>query len=105
MMKDRIDEEVGYYNGPSAKHIMFTIGSDFQYQNAAQNFLNWDKMILHFNKQHGDSMKLMYSTPSCFINAIHQEQSDYPWPVKQDDFFPYADPDEHRYVFCCYTSL
>ena len=97
MMKDRIDEEVGYYNGPSAKHIMFTIGSDFQYQNAAQNFLNWDKMILHFNKQHGDSMKLMYSTPSCFINAIHQEQSDYPWPVKQDDFFPYADPDEHRY--------
>merc|ERR1719334_2557648 len=75
MMKDRIDEEVGYYNGPSAKHIMFTIGSDFQYQNAAQNFLNWDKMILHFNKQHGDSMKLMYSTPSCFINAIHQEQS------------------------------
>ena len=51
-MKDRIDEEVGYFSGPSTKHIMFTMGDDFGYQNAAQNFLNMDKLILHFNKKH-----------------------------------------------------
>ena len=90
-MKHQIDEEVGYFEGPFAKHIMFTIGDDFQYQNAAQNYLNWDKMILHFNQKYGKSIKLMYSTPSCFIRDIYQEQPEHKWPQKQDDFFPYAD--------------
>ena len=103
MMKDRIDEEVGYFKGPSTKHLMFTIGDDFQYQNAAQNYLNWDKMILHFNQKHGDSIKLMYSTPSCFIDAIYHEQRDYAWHIKQDDFFPYADY-QHRYLHYLHYS-
>ena len=75
---------------------MFTIGDDFQYMNAAQNFLNWDKMIKYFNSKYktSQSVKLLYSTPSCFMKALLDEQQldpTYQWPVKNDDFFPYAD--------------
>ena len=34
-------------------------------------------------------MKILYSTPSQYIKAIHAEKATY--PVKTDDFFPYAD--------------
>ena len=76
---------------------MFTRGDDFQYQNAAQNFFSWDRLIKYFNKKHGESIKLMYSTPSCFLKALYQEDKNYRWTLKQDDFFPYADSNAHKY--------
>ena len=76
---------------------MFTLGDDFQYQNAAQNFFSWDRLIKYFNKKHGESIKLMYSTPSCFLKALYQEDKNYRWTLKQDDFFPYADSNAHKY--------
>merc|ERR1711962_209448 len=96
-LKDHVDTEVSYFDGPSAKHIMFTLGDDFQYQNAAQNFFSWDRLIKYFNQKHGESIKLMYSTPSCFLKALYQEDPDYRWALKQDDFFPYADSNAHNY--------
>ena len=80
---------------------MLTFGADFQYQNAAQNFVNIDKLIQNFNAKF-DDIKLQYSTPSCYINAINEEgklNSSYSWPTKQDDFFPYADSKSTNNVF------
>ena len=86
-------EQASHYKGPSEKHIMLTFGDDFQYQNAAQNFVNIDKLIKFFNANFED-VKLYYSTPSCYIYSINEEaktDSDYTWPIKEDDFFPYAE--------------
>ena len=82
-----------YYEGPSAKHIMLTFGDDFQYQNAAQNFVNIDKLIKYCNANF-DDIKVVYSTPSCYTYAINEEaknEPEYSWPTKEDDFFPYAE--------------
>ena len=86
-------QKANYYEGPSAKHIMLPFGDDFQYQNAAQNFINIDKLIKAFNEEYGD-IRLMYSTPSCYVKALSDEfvtDPSYEWPTKEDDFFPYAE--------------
>ena len=86
-----VDDQEYFFEGPSGKHIMFTIGDDFQYMNAAQNYWNWDRMIKYFNAKytkHG--VKLMYSTPHCVVKSI-REEGPHAWTVKNDDFFPYAD--------------
>lgn len=94
-------ETASHFEGPSQKHIMLTFGGDFQYQNAAQNFVNIDKLIQNCNTKF-DDIKLQYSTPSCYMNAINEEdkvKSAYSWPTKQDDFFPYADSKRTNNVF------
>ena len=86
-------EAANYFEGPSKKHIMLTFGDDFQYQNAAQNYVNIDKLIRYANANF-DDIKLMYSTPSCYIHSVNEEAKHNPhynWPTKQDDFFPYAE--------------
>ena len=35
-----------------------------------------------------DSVNIMYSTPSIYLDAVHQAGET--WSVKTDDFFPYA---------------
>lgn len=37
---------------------------------------------------------MKYSTPSCYLKALHDTQTK--WPTKTDDFFPYA-TDYHSY--------
>lgn len=32
---------------------------------------------------------MLYSTPSCYLKSLHEARRQ--WPVKLDDFFPYAD--------------
>jgi lysosomal alpha-mannosidase len=39
----------------------------------------------------------MYSTPSCYLKALHDEGRE--WTTKSDDFFPYAS-DPHAYWYC-----
>lgn len=46
-------------------------------------------------------MKLQYSTPSNYIDAIAQENIQ--WPTKYDDMFPYAD-DENSFWTGYFTS-
>lgn len=36
------------------------------------------------------NINLFYSTPSCYLKAVHDEDENMEWPVKSDDFFPYA---------------
>ena len=70
-------------------HIMFTMGDDFQYQNARMNFKNMDKLIKHMNEKSDETgIHLLYSTPDCYLRAI--TSGDQTYPRKEDDFFPYA---------------
>lgn len=44
---------------------------------------------------------VFYSSPSCYIKALNEANQH--WPVKTDDFFPYAS-DPHAYWTGYYTS-
>ena len=48
-------------------------------------------MIEYFNANLGKetNIELIYSTPSMYIDALAQENIE--WPTKYNDFFPYAD--------------
>ncbi|XP_060767149.1 lysosomal alpha-mannosidase-like, partial [Neoarius graeffei] len=72
-------------------HIIMTMGSDFQYENAVPWYKNMDKLIHYVNaKQAGGSkVHLLYSTPSCYLQELNL--ANITWPLKTDDFFPYAD--------------
>jgi len=71
-------------------HIMMTMGSDFQYENARHNFKNYDKVIMHVNERqsNGSMVNVFYSTPACYVLAMNQLNQTY--QSKSDDFFPYA---------------
>ncbi|KAG7218977.1 hypothetical protein INR49_019375, partial [Caranx melampygus] len=72
-------------------HIIMTMGSDFQYENANLWYKNLDKLILYVNAQqaNGSKVNVLYSTPSCYLQELHR--ANLTWPLKTDDFFPYAD--------------
>lgn len=71
------------------EHIMFTMGDDFQYQNARMNFKNMDKLVHYMNLRTEETgMHLVYSTPSCYLESLRQGGQVYPY--KSDDFLPYA---------------
>ncbi|XP_018323399.1 lysosomal alpha-mannosidase-like isoform X2 [Agrilus planipennis] len=88
-------------------NLLITMGNDFNYQDADVWFKNLDKLIKYANQRQNDSSKynLLYSTPSCYLNAVHDESSKkkLTWPVKTDDFFPYAS-DDHSYWTGYFTS-
>ncbi|KAJ8383747.1 hypothetical protein AAFF_G00215890 [Aldrovandia affinis] len=72
-------------------HIIMTMGSDFQYENANLWYKNMDKLIRYVNAQQsqGSKVNVLYSTPSCYLQELHR--ANLTWSVKTDDFFPYAD--------------
>lgn len=71
-------------------HVLVTMGSDFNYQNAFFNFKNIDKLIDYINARPQQfNMTLFYSTPVDYVDALYA--TGQVWPLKTDDFFPYAD--------------
>ncbi|CAN1342021.1 Probable alpha-mannosidase At5g66150 [Linum perenne] len=68
---------------------MWTMGDDFQYQFAESWFRQMDKLIYHVNK--GGEINVLYSTPSIYTDA--KNAANQSWPLKTDDYFPYADRD------------
>lgn len=68
-------------------HVMWTMGTDFKYQYAHTWFRQMDKFI-HYVNQDG-RVHALYSTPSIYTDAKHAANE--AWPIKTDDFFPYAD--------------
>jgi len=70
-------------------HLFVCMGDDFTYQNAAMVYKNMDKLIALVNGNATFDMTLMYSTPEEYLEAVHSLNET--WPVKKDDFFPYAD--------------
>ncbi|EDX04287.1 GD22382 [Drosophila simulans] len=69
---------------------MVPMGGDFQYEDAKVNYKNMDKLIKYINERQasGSKYNIFYSTPSCYLNSLHQSLES--WPNKTQDFFPYA---------------
>ncbi|KAH8283707.1 hypothetical protein KR018_012604 [Drosophila ironensis] len=90
----RVDEFLEYAEEVSqhyiTNHIMIPMGGDFQYSNARINYKNMDKLIKYINERqtNGSDYNIFYSTPSCYLNSLHQSLKS--WPGKTQDFFPYA---------------
>ncbi|KAK7602000.1 hypothetical protein V9T40_009441 [Parthenolecanium corni] len=84
-----------------SRHVAVTFGNDFTYSVASAWFKNMDKLIKYTNNRSTD-FNLLYSTPSCYLQAINSQN--LTWPAKEDDdFFPYAS-DEHSYWTGYFTS-
>ncbi|KAH9288551.1 hypothetical protein KI387_032668, partial [Taxus chinensis] len=80
-------------------HIMWTMGEDFAYENANTWFKQMDKLIHYANKD--GRVNAFYSTPTIYTFQKHAANES--WPLKTDDFFPYADC-EHCYWTGYFTS-
>ncbi|XP_022230104.2 lysosomal alpha-mannosidase-like [Drosophila obscura] len=83
-----------------SNHIMVPMGDDFHYEYAQRNFKNMDKLIKYVN-QLQFKYHVFYSTPGCYLNALHQTLAT--WPNKTQDFFPYAN-DSNSFWTGYYTS-
>lgn len=77
-------EQAAAYQGG---HIAFTMGCDFQYEQAGEWYSNLDALIYLLNTN--GSVNVFYSTPEQYTRA--KAASPVEWPLKTDDFMPYAD--------------
>lgn len=75
----------------ATNHTVVTMGMDFHYRDANKWYTNLDLLVDEIqSNQQRYKINLVYSTPSCYLKNIHK-QAHVSWPVKLDDFFPYAD--------------
>lgn len=51
--------------------------------------MNMDPLVKRLNEKYGDKANFFYSTPNDYLKAVHSTNTT--WPLKTDDFFPYAD--------------
>ncbi|XVE67609.1 hypothetical protein DITRI_Ditri09bG0001600 [Diplodiscus trichospermus] len=86
-VNDFVAAALAQANVTRTNHIMWTMGTDFRYQYANSWFRQMDKFI-HYVNQDG-RVNALYSTPSIYTDAKHAANEQ--WPLKTDDFFPYAD--------------
>ncbi|WOL07300.1 alpha-mannosidase [Canna indica] len=86
-VNDFIDAAMAQANLTRTNHIMWTMGDDFKYQYAESWFKQMDKLIHYVNKD--GRVHALYSTPSIYTDAKNAENQS--WPLKTDDYFPYAD--------------
>ena len=72
-------------------HLLFMMGSDFQYVAAQGAYMNMDKLIKYVNQGTGTvhNVNMFYSTPAEYTDA--RLAADVTWPIKTDDYFPYCD--------------
>ncbi|XP_051897842.1 lysosomal alpha-mannosidase [Pristis pectinata] len=106
-----VDEIVSYFRQVAhvqakhyrTKHIIMTMGSDFQFQDANMWYKNLDKLIKYVNaaQSSGSNVNVLYSTPSCYLHELNK--ANLTWSVKTDDFFPYADG-PHQFWTGYFTS-
>jgi len=90
-VEDWVHAAVKLGNWTRGKHVMFTMGSDFNYDNAEQWFYNMDKIIHYANKD--GRVNSFYSDPETYTKAKIEEVKSgaVTFPTKKGDFFPYAD--------------
>jgi alpha-mannosidase len=62
-------------------------GEDFAYESAGTWFKQMDKLIHYVNKD--GRVNAFYSIPTIYTEEKYT--SNESWPLKTDDFFPYAD--------------
>lgn len=80
-------------------HILWAMGSDFNYQNAAHWYRNLDKLIHHVNLN--GTVNMFYSNPTIYTDAKHAEG--LTWEARFDDVMPLAD-NAHHYWTGYFTS-
>ncbi|KAH1004274.1 hypothetical protein HUJ04_004053 [Dendroctonus ponderosae] len=93
-------------SGYASDNILVPMGDDFQYQAAGKNFANIDKLIRYMSGKEIEGVKynVIYSTPSCYLNAVYEATNGVlDVPLKTDDFFPYGSSD-HTYWSGYFTS-
>ncbi|XP_025017360.1 lysosomal alpha-mannosidase isoform X2 [Tetranychus urticae] len=102
------DEPVTEYNAPrrarefidrvirpyskmyATNNTIITMGMDFYYRDAYKWYSNLDLLMQAVNNIGSrEGIHMFYSTPSCYLKSLYDAQ--VTWPVKADDFFPYAD--------------
>ncbi|KAI7688348.1 Lysosomal alpha-mannosidase [Sarcoptes scabiei] len=77
----------------ATNHTIITMGMDFYYQSAEKWYSNLDYLIDAVNSlTHQEGVHVLYSTPGCYAKALNKLGRS--WPIKLDDFFPYADAPE-----------
>lgn len=86
-VNDFLVAAISQANVTRTNHIMWTMGDDFQYQYAESWFKEMDKLIHYVNKD--GRVNALYSTPSIYTDA--KNVANESWPLKTDDYFPYAD--------------
>lgn len=86
-VNDFVAAALAQANITRTNHIMWTMGTDFKYQYAHTWYRNMDKLI-HYVNQDG-RVNALYSTPTIYTDAKYAEHQS--WPLKTDDYFPYAD--------------
>ncbi|KAK4417954.1 putative alpha-mannosidase [Sesamum alatum] len=86
-VEDFVAAALSQANITRTNHIMWTMGTDFKYQYAHAWFRQMDKLIHYVNID--GRVNALYSTPSIYTDAKHATEQI--WPLKTDDFFPYAD--------------
>ncbi|XP_058195681.1 probable alpha-mannosidase At5g13980 [Rhododendron vialii] len=86
-VNDFVSAALAQANITRTNHIMWTMGTDFKYQYAHTWYRNMDKLI-HYVNQDG-RVNALYSTPTIYTDAKYAEHQS--WPLKTDDYFPYAD--------------
>ncbi|XP_014491295.1 probable alpha-mannosidase At5g13980 isoform X2 [Vigna radiata var. radiata] len=86
-VNDFVAAALSQANITRTNHIMWTMGTDFKYQYAHTWFRQLDKLIHYVNKD--GRVNALYSTPSIYTDSKFAT-NEY-WPIKTDDFFPYAD--------------
>nr|XP_043614554.1 alpha-mannosidase At3g26720-like isoform X2 [Erigeron canadensis] len=90
-VQQRVDDFVAaamaQANVTRTNHVMWAMGTDFRYQYALSWFRQMDKFIHYVNLD--GRVNALYSTPSIYTDAKHAANEI--WPLKTDDFFPYAD--------------
>ncbi|KAK1325264.1 hypothetical protein QJS10_CPA01g00395 [Acorus calamus] len=89
-VSDFISAATTQANVTRTNHIMWTMGDDFQYQYAESWFKQMDRLIHYVNKD--GRVNALYSTPSIYTDA--KNAANESWPLKRDDYFPYADRDD-----------
>lgn len=86
-VNDFVAAALSQANITRTNHVMWTMGTDFKYQYAHTWYRNMDKLI-HYVNQDG-RVNALYSTPSIYTDAKYAAKES--WPLKTDDYFPYAD--------------
>ncbi|XP_054794289.1 alpha-mannosidase At3g26720-like, partial [Prosopis cineraria] len=86
-VNDFVSAALAQANVTRTNHIMWTMGTDFRYQYANSWFRQMDKFIHYVNLD--GRVNALYSTPSIYTDAKYAANEE--WPLKLDDFFPYAD--------------
>ena len=103
----RVDQAVAAAQAQAAmtrgEHIMWTMGSDFNYMNADVWYWNMDRLIEAVNADGRIVMK--YSNPKTYAAAKKAEAASgaVQWPIDTADFFPYADG-PHQFWTGYFTS-